>query len=201
MSKEFDLKFLGKDLSSSIVVFLVALPLCLGISLVSEAPLISGLIAGIVGGIAVGSISGSRLGVSGPAAGLAVIVADAIKDIGSFEVFVAAVVIAGVIQVILGYVGAGKVAFYFPSSVIKGMLAAIGISIILKQIPHAIGVDKDPSGDFKFFQTDGETTFSELLNFENYVPGALMVGLVCLAILILWESKWIKGNKILTDYR
>ncbi len=197
MSKEFDLKFLGKDLSSSIVVFLVALPLCLGISLVSEAPLISGLIAGIVGGIAVGSISGSRLGVSGPAAGLAVIVADAIKDIGSFEVFIAAVVIAGIIQVILGYVGAGKVAFYFPSSVIKGMLAAIGISIILKQIPHAIGVDKDPSGDFKFFQTDGETTFSELLNFENYVPGALMVGLVCLAILILWESKWIKGNKIL----
>ncbi|MFT5512223.1 MAG: MFS superfamily sulfate permease-like transporter [Bacteroidia bacterium] len=198
MSKEFDLKFLGKDLSSSIVVFLVALPLCLGISLVSEAPLISGLIAGIVGGIVVGSISGSRLGVSGPAAGLAVIVADSIKDIGSFEVFLAAVVIAGIIQVILGFAGAGKVAFYFPSSVIKGMLAAIGISIILKQIPHAIGVDKDPEGDFKFFQTDGETTFSELLNIENYVPGALIIGVICLIILIFWESKWIKGNKILS---
>ena len=197
MSKEFDFKFLGKDLSSSIVVFLVALPLCLGISLVSDAPLFSGLIAGIVGGVVVGSISGSRLGVSGPAAGLAVIVADAINDIGSFEVFIAAVVIAGIIQVILGYAGAGKVAFYFPSSVIKGMLAAIGISIILKQIPHAIGVDKDPNGDFKFFQSDGETTFSELLNIENYVPGALMVGAICLGILILWESKWIKGNKIL----
>mgnify|MGYP000928861853 FL=1 len=198
MSKEFDLKFLGKDFSASIVVFLVALPLCLGISLVSEAPLISGLIAGIVGGVVVGSISGSRLGVSGPAAGLAVIVADAIKDIGSFEVFIAAVVIAGVIQVVLGYIGAGKVAFYFPSSVIKGMLAAIGISIFLKQIPHAIGVDKDPNGDFKFFQSDGETTFSELLNFENYVPGALIIGVICLAILIFWESKWIKGNKVLS---
>lgn len=197
MSKEFELKFLGKDLSSSIVVFLVALPLCLGISLASDAPLISGVIAGIVGGIVVGSISGSRLGVSGPAAGLAVIVADAIKDIGSFEVFIAAVVIAGVIQVILGYIGAGKVAFYFPSSVIKGMLAAIGISIILKQIPHAIGIDKDPEGNFKFLQADGETTFSELLNFENYVPGALLVGAICLVILIFWESKWIKGNKVL----
>jgi len=197
MSKEFDFKFLGKDLSSSIVVFLVALPLCLGISLVSDAPLFSGLIAGIVGGVVVGFMSGSRLGVSGPAAGLAVIVAEAIKDIGSFEVFLAAVVIAGVIQVILGYIGAGKVAFYFPSSVIKGMLAAIGISIILKQIPHAIGVDKDPEGDFKFFQSDGETTFSELLNFENYAPGALMVGAICLVILIFWESKWVKGNKIL----
>ncbi len=198
MKSEFNLSFLGRDLSSSIVVFLVALPLCLGISLVSDAPLLSGIIAGIVGGIVVGSASGSRLGVSGPAAGLAVIVADAIHDIGSFEVFLAAVVLAGVIQIVLGFIGAGKVAFYFPSSVIKGMLAAIGISIFLKQIPHAIGVDKDPEGDFKFFQADGETTFSELLNFENYVPGALLVGLICLAILIFWETKFIKNNKVLS---
>jgi MFS superfamily sulfate permease-like transporter len=198
MSKEFDIKFIWKDLSSSIVVFLVALPLCLGISLASGAPLFSGLIAGIIGGIVVGSYSGSKLGVSGPAAGLAVIVADAIKDIGSFEVFIAAVVIAGIIQVLLGYAGAGKIAFYFPSSVIKGMLAAIGITIILKQIPHAIGVDKDPEGNFKFFQSDGETTFTELLNFENYVPGALLVGAICLVILVFWESKLIKGNKILS---
>ena len=198
MSKEFNSKYLIKDFSASIVVFLVALPLCLGISLVSEAPLLSGLIAGIIGGIVVGFLSGSKLGVSGPAAGLAVIVAEAITELGSFEIFLAAVVLGGVIQLILGLIGAGKVAFYFPSSVIKGMLAAIGISIFLKQIPHAVGIDSDPEGDDKFFQVDGETTFSELLNLENYVLGAMLVGVVCLAILLLWETKWIKSNKILS---
>lgn len=198
MAKEFNFKYLGKDFSAGIVVFLVALPLCLGISLVSEAPLLSGLIAGIVGGIVVGFSSGSQLGVSGPAAGLAVIVADAITELGTFEIFLSAVILGGAIQLVLGFVGAGKVAFYFPSSVIKGMLAAIGISIFLKQIPHAVGIDTDPEGDDKFLQVDGENTFTELLNIENYVLGALLVGIVCLGILLLWETKKVKSNKILS---
>ncbi|MBO6517927.1 MAG: SulP family inorganic anion transporter [Bacteroidia bacterium] len=197
MNKEFNTKFLGKDFSASIVVFLVALPLCLGIALASDAPPFAGLIAGIIGGVVVGLFSGSKLGVSGPAAGLAVIVANAIGQFDTYEMFLAAVVLGGLIQVVLGFIGAGKIAFYFPSSVIKGMLAAIGITIILKQIPHAIGVDKTPEGIFKFKQADGENTFSELLNFDNYVLGALVIGFICLGILILWDTKFIKQNKIL----
>ena len=197
MDKSYNKKFILNDISSSVVVFLVALPLCLGIALVSEAPLLSGLIAGIIGGIVVGYLSGSRLGVSGPAAGLAVIVADSIGELGTFEVFLAAVVVAGCIQLILGLIGAGKIAFYFPSSVIKGMLAAIGISIGLKQIPHAFGIDKDPIGDDEFIQYDGENTFTELLNIDHFVLGALIVGIVCLVLLILWESKRVKEHKIL----
>ncbi|MFT5884424.1 MAG: MFS superfamily sulfate permease-like transporter [Arcticibacterium sp.] len=198
MNKKFSLKFIGRDLSAGLVVFLVALPLCLGISLASEAPLFSGIIAGIIGGTIVGIISGSKLGVSGPAAGLAVIVASAIAEFQSFEVFLAAVVLAGVIQIALGLLGAGKIAFYFPSSVIKGMLAAIGITIVLKQIPHAFGVDKDPEGDFKFLQSDGENTFSELLHLDNFTEGALIIGVVCLALLILWDRSWVKNHKILS---
>ncbi len=197
MNKEFSFKFIGRDLSAGLVVFLVALPLCLGISLASEAPLFSGIIAGIVGGIMVGIISGSKLGVSGPAAGLAVIVAGAIAEFPSFEIFLSAVVLAGLIQIALGLMGAGKIAFYFPSSVIKGMLAAIGITIILKQIPHAFGVDKDPEGDFKFLQSDGENTFSELLNLNNFTEGALIIGIICLLLLILWDRSWVKSNKVL----
>ena len=128
-----------KDLSAGVVVFLVALPLCLGIALASGAPLFAGVIAGICGGIVVGVISKSNLGVSGPAAGLTVIVLNAIAEIGVYESFLLAVVISGVVQIILGIIGAGKIAFYFPSSVIKGMLSAIGIIIILKQIPHVFG--------------------------------------------------------------
>lgn len=198
MSKESSFKYIGKDLSAGLVVFLVALPLCLGISLASEAPLFSGIIAGIVGGIVVGVMSGSKLGVSGPAAGLAVIVATAINDFATYEMFLAAVVIGGILQIGLGFVGAGKIAFYFPSSVIKGMLAAIGITIILKQIPHAFGVDKDPEGDFEFLQPDGENTISELFNLGNYIGGALLIGMVCLVLLILWDQKFIKSNKILS---
>ncbi|MGR3809927.1 SulP family inorganic anion transporter [Jiulongibacter sp. NS-SX5] len=197
MTKEFTFKHIGKDFSAGVVVFLVALPLCLGISLASDAPLFSGIIAGIVGGIVVGLISGSRLGVSGPAAGLAVIVANAIGSFPSYELFLAAVVLGGAIQLVLGFIGAGKIAFYFPSSVIKGMLAAIGLTIILKQIPHAFGIDRDPEGDFKFLQSDGENTFSELLNLNNFTEGALLIGLICLGILILWERKFIKENKVL----
>ena len=142
-NKEFSFKYLQNDLPAGLVVFLVALPLCLGIALASGAPLFSGIIAGIVGGIVVAFASGSSLSVSGPAAGLTVIVLNAITQLGSYEIFLLAVVLAGLIQIALGYLKAGAIAYYFPSSVIKGMLAAIGIILILRQIPHALGYDKD----------------------------------------------------------
>ena len=152
-NKKFNfLANLKYDIPASIVVFLVAMPLCLGIALASGAPLFSGIIGGIIGGIVVGSFSGSALGVSGPAAGLAVIVLNAITDLGGFEVFLVAVIIAGIIQLIMGYIRAGIIAYYFPSSVIHGMLAGIGILIILKQIPHALGYDKEPEGNQSFQQ-------------------------------------------------
>ena len=162
MKKHFDFSNFKNDIPASIVVFLVAVPLCLGIALASGAPLFSGIIAGIVGGIVVGFISDSPLGVSGPAAGLAVIVLSAIQELGDYRVFLVAVVLAGVIQIILGILKAGVIGYYFPSSVIKGMLSGIGIIIILKQIPHAFGYDKNPEGDLGFIQTDGHNTFSEL---------------------------------------
>lgn len=182
-------KHLKKDLPASIVVFFVALPLCLGIALASGAPLFSGLIAGIVGGIIVGSISGSSLGVSGPAAGLAVIVLNAISSLGSFEIFLLAVVIGGAIQILLGFLKAGVIGYYFPSAVIKGMLAGIGIIIFLKQIPHAFGYDKDYEGDLDFWQFDGENTFSALFSMLDFIsPGAILVTTVSLVILLLWEK-------------
>ena len=186
-----------QDLPASIVVFFVAVPLCLGIALASGAPLISGLIAGIVGGILVGAISGSPLGVSGPAAGLAVIVLSAITDLGAFETFLVAVVLAGLIQIALGLMGAGILGYFFPSSVIKGMLAGIGVLIGLKQIPHAVGHDSDPEGDFKYAQSDGDTTFGALQSMlDDITPGAVIVSATCLAILILWESVLSKRAKI-----
>jgi len=189
-------KTLKYDLPASLVVFLVALPLCLGIALASGAPLVSGLIAGIVGGIVVGALSGSPLGVSGPAAGLAVIVLTAIQDLGAFDVFLVAVILAGLIQIVLGFIKAGTVAYYFPSSVISGMLAGIGIIIFLKQIPHAFGYDGDPLGELSFRQPDGETTFSELLVvLDSISPGPLIIAAVSLAILLLWESRWFKRRK------
>jgi MFS superfamily sulfate permease-like transporter len=191
------LKNFGSDIPASIIVFLVAMPLCLGIALASGAPLFSGLIAGMIGGIVVGFFSGSPLGVSGPAAGLAVIVFDAIIDLGAFEIFLVAVVLAGVIQVILGFLKAGVIAYYFPSSVIHGMLAGIGILIFMKQLPHAVGYDADPEGDFAFSQIDGQNTFSELLNMFNYIsPGVVLVSTISLAILILWEMPFMKRIKI-----
>ncbi|MDQ3100493.1 MAG: SulP family inorganic anion transporter, partial [Bacteroidota bacterium] len=135
-----------QDLPASLVVFLVAVPLCLGIALASGAPPIAGLIAGVIGGIVVGGASGSQLGVSGPAAGLAVIVAGSIGLLG-LPAFLLAVVLAGAMQLVLGLLGAGVIAYYFPNSVVKGMLSGIGIIIILKQIPHAFGYDKDYVGD------------------------------------------------------
>lgn len=184
---------LKNDLPAGIVVFLVAMPLCLGIALASGAPLFSGIIAGIVGGVVVSLISGSPLGVSGPAAGLAVIVLQAIQDLGSFELFLVAVVIAGFFQIILGILKFGVIGYYFPNSVIKGMLAGIGIIIILKQIPHALGYDKDPSGDWSFFQTDGHTTLSELgFMLDNINWGAVIISCLAMGILILWDRPFMK---------
>ena len=196
--KYFNFKHIKSDIPSGLVVFLVALPLCLGVALASGAPLISGVIAGIVGGVVVGSLSGSQLGVSGPAAGLTVIVLNSITEIGAYDSFLLAVVLAGVFQVILGFMKAGVIGYYFPSSVIKGMLTAIGIIIILKQIPHAMGIDLDFEGDEGFFQKDGENTFTELLRVtELFNEGALVIGLLSLGIMILWERPLIKRNKVL----
>jgi SulP family sulfate permease len=191
-------KHIKNDLPASIVVFFVAVPLCLGIALASGAPLFAGIIAGIVGGIVVGIASGSPLGVSGPAAGLAVIVLTSIATLGgSYEAFLTAVVIAGVIQLALGYAKAGFIAYFFPGSVIKGMLTGIGLLIILKQIPHALGWDKDVEGDDAFLQADGQNTFSEIARaFEFITPGALLIAGVSLAILILWDTVLTKKHKI-----
>ena len=191
-------KHIKNDLPASIVVFFVAVPLCLGIALASGAPLFSGIIAGIVGGIVVGFASDSTLGVSGPAAGLAVIVLTAIGTLGgSYQAFLTAVVIAGVLQLLLGFAKAGFIAYFFPSSVIKGMLTGIGLLIILKQIPHAIGWDKDAIGDDAFNQADGQNTFSEISKaFEFITPGALVIAVISLLILILWDTVLTKKHKI-----
>jgi len=190
-------KYIKNDLPASIVVFFVALPLCLGIALASGAPLFSGLIAGIVGGIVVGALSGSQIGVSGPAAGLAAIVLTAIGTLGGYQNFLVAVVLGGVIQLVFGFLKAGIIAYYFPSSVIKGMLTGIGIIIILKQIPHFFGYDADPEGDWAFFQVDGENTFSEIINSINFIsPGATIIAVIALAILILWSQVLTKKAKI-----
>ncbi|MGB0850059.1 MAG: SulP family inorganic anion transporter [Bacteroidia bacterium] len=200
------------DLPAGLVVFLVAVPLCLGIAAVSGVPAFSGLIAGIVGGIVVASLSGSTLGVSGPAAGLAVIVYDSLEEMKeivgdsvassevfteAFKMFLLAIVIAGVIQIIAGYFKGGIIGYYFPSSVIKGMLAGIGLTIFLKEVPHLVGYDSDIEGDFSFFQIDGENTFTEIINaFGNPDIGAAIIGVIGLIILVLWEQPFIKKIKI-----
>jgi MFS superfamily sulfate permease-like transporter len=167
----------------------VALPLCLGIALASGAPLFSGIISGVVGGIVVGYLSQSHLSVSGPAAGLTAIVLTAITDLGSFNAFLLAVLIAGIIQLILGFVKAGTISNYFPNNVIEGMLAGIGVIIILKQIPHAFGYDPDFEGDESFFQPDGQNTFSEIFHvFDHVQIGSIVIALISLAILILWNK-------------
>lgn len=187
---------LKADLPASIVVFLVAVPLCLGIALASGAPMFSGIIAGVVGGIVVGALSGSQLGVSGPAAGLAVIVFAAIATLGSFETFLLAVVIAGLLQLAMGFARAGVIGYYFPSSVIKGMLTGIGLTIILKQLPHAVGYDADPEGNLDFAQADGENTFSAIGQMFSFLqPGALVVAIVSLGLLVLWERPFVKRFK------
>ena len=187
----------SQDLPAGLVVFLVALPLCLGIALASGAPLFSGVIAGIVGGLIVGALSGSQLGVSGPAAGLAVIVLVGIQDLG-FEVFLLAVLIGGAVQLLSGFLNAGIIGYYFPSSVIKGMLAGIGVLLILKQIPHALGYDRDPEGDWSFLQTDGHNTLSEIYYSLVYnSPGAIIITALSLGVLILWGRKFIQSKPML----
>lgn len=187
-----------QDLPASIVVFLVALPLCLGVALASGAPLLSGVIAGIIGGVVVGAISASNISVSGPAAGLTAIVVSAITQLQSFEIFLVAVVIAGILQFIGGIVKWGFIADYIPSNVIKGLLAAIGIILILKQIPHAVGFDNDPENDFSFWQLDGENTFSELLNIFNYFSwGAIIISALSLLVMVYWDKTSMKKIKFL----
>ncbi|HNG91616.1 MAG TPA: SulP family inorganic anion transporter [Acidobacteriota bacterium] len=188
------------DLSGGLVVFLVALPLCLGIALASGAPLFSGVIAGIVGGLVVGALSGSEISVSGPAAGLAVMVAGGIKSSGSFKAFLAVVVLSGILQIIFGLFRGGRIGDYVPTSVIKGMLAAIGIVIILKQIPHALGQDKDYIGDFGFLQGVGNdnTLFAIVQAILTWNPEAVVIALISLAILLLWERPFLKQNRILS---
>lgn len=208
------LSHIKTDLPAGLVVFLVAVPLCLGIAAVSGVPAFSGLIAGIIGGILVGILSGSPLGVSGPAAGLAVIIFSAIEEFKqqvssevaaeaifneAFQAFLLAVVIAGVFQLIAGFINGGIIGYYFPSSVIKGMLAGIGITIFLKEIPHALGYDKDLEGDFQFFQLDGENTFSEIFNaLGNPDLGATLIAALGLAILIFWQQGFMQRLKIFT---
>ena len=186
-------KHLNRDIPAGLVVFLVALPLCLGIALASGAPFFSGMIAGIVGGIVIGVISDAQLSVSGPAAGLTAVVVVSLSKLGSFEAFLLAVVLAGIGQILLGVAKAGRIAEYFPSNVIKGMLTAIGIIIILKQIPHAFGYDKDSEGDFDFLQADNENTFSELLRpLEHIDVSATLLCAISLIIIILWNVPKIK---------
>ncbi|HTG65365.1 MAG TPA: SulP family inorganic anion transporter [Flavobacterium sp.] len=180
---------LKTDFSSGLVVFLIALPLCLGIAMASGAPLFSGIIAGVVGGIVVGYLSQSHISVSGPAAGLTAIVLTAITDLGSFDIFLTAVFIAGLIQLTLGFIKAGSISNYFPTNVIEGMLGGIGIIIILKQLPHAFGYDSDFEGDQSFSQIDGDNTISSLFQvFNHFQLGAIIVTLVSLAILISWDK-------------
>lgn len=201
-------KNLSNDLPAGLVVFLVAVPLCLGIALASGAPLFSGIIAGIVGGIVVGAISHSKIGVSGPAAGLAVIVYDSIRQFGEtpdggfsmeqgFPLFLAALVLGGFIQMLLAFIKAGIIGYFFPNSVIKGMLTAIGIIIILKQIPHALGHDVIAEGFDGFWQADGENTFTEVMvAIGDINPVAVIITVISLAILILWEQNFMKKYRI-----
>lgn len=180
---------LKADFASGLVVFLVALPLCLGIALASGAPLFSGIISGVVGGIVVGYLSQSHLSVSGPAAGLTAIVLTAITDLGAFNVFLTAVFIAGILQLLLGFIKAGTISNYFPTNVIEGMLGGIGVIIFLKQLPHAFGYDKDYEGDFAFLQPDGENTFSELFQVIGHIQlGSVIITAVSLFILIMWNK-------------
>jgi len=171
-SQGLTFKYLKDDLPAGLVVFLVALPLCLGIALASGAPLFSGIIAGIIGGIVVAFASGSSLSVSGPAAGLTVIVLNGITQLGGYDIFLVAVVIAGLLQILLGYLKAGTIGYYFPSSVIKGMLAAIGIILIIKQAPIAIGYN-------------AASTIS-------YQVGSIIIAAISMAIILFWEIPALK---------
>ncbi len=184
---------IGQDAPAGLVVFLVALPLCLGISLASGAPLLSGVIAGIVGGVLISWLSGSAVSVSGPAAGLTTIVLSGIATLGSFPAMAAATAVAGVMQIIMGVARGGIIALYFPAAVIRGMLAAIGLILIMKQIPHFLGADSDFFEDLNFSQVDGYNTFSAIgAAFRSLSPGSVLVGVVSLGLMLLWETQAIR---------
>ena len=189
---------LAKDLPAGLVVFLVALPLCLGISLASNAPLAAGIIAGIVGGLVVGVLSGSSTSVTGPAAGLTAVVTTQIAELGSFQAFLVAVIVAGALQIVFGILKGGFLSSFFPSSVVKGLLAAIGIIIILKQLPHLVGYDANPVGDTDFCQTNQKNTFTELpAALQMFVPGAAVIGLLSLGLLVVWgKVSWLQKSPI-----
>lgn len=181
---------LRHDLPAGLVVFLVALPLCLGIALASGVSLFSGMITGIIGGLVVGFLSGSQLSVSGPAAGLTVIILSALETLPSFEVFLAAVVFAGVIQLVLGFMRAGLIGYYFPTTVIKGMLAAIGLLLIFKQIPHLVGVDDEAFGLLSFKTVEGENTITLFIrSLSEFDRGALIIGVTAIVVMKLWDTK------------
>ncbi len=183
------------DIPAGLVVFLVALPLCLGISLASGAPFFSGIIAGIVGGIVIGSLSNSNLSVSGPAAGMAALVLASITNIGDFRLFLCAVVIAGIIQLLMGLAKLGGIANYFPSSVVKGMLTSIGILIIAKQIPHAFGYDRDEKGHLTQLFPFGDEDWHDLLKpFQHIDLGVFIICLLSIFIMLLWERPFIKKH-------
>ena len=178
---------LRDDVLAGIVVFLVALPLCIGIALASNAPPLAGIVAGIVAGLIVGPLSNAQVTISGPAAGLTAVVAAEIAAIGTFEGLLVAVALAGVIQIVLGIIRGGFIKSFVPSSVVRGLLSAIGVILILKQIPHLFGHDTDPEGEMSFFQPDKQNTFSELLEvLSDLHQGAIVVGFVSLAIIYFW---------------
>ncbi len=183
------MKFSGSDLKASVVVFLVALPLCLGIALASNAPLSAGILAGIIGGVVIGLLGGSDVSVSGPAAGLTVIVAGAIAQLGGYAPFATAVALAGVLQLAMGFLKAGELGNFFPASVIKGMLAAIGLILILKQIPHAVGWDADYMGDESFGNIEGQNTFSDILQGWNRLHyGATILSILSIMLMLFWDK-------------
>lgn len=186
-------RHLKHDIPAGLVVFLVALPLCLGIALASGAPLFSGLIAGLIGGLVVSWGSGSQLSVSGPAAGLTVIVLNAIEQLGDYRAFILSVVLAGFLQLILGYLRAGIVGAFFPSAVIKGMLVAIGLILIIKQLPHAVGYHKGFEGDESYMNETAASSFQELIDaFSFLTMGSVIIAVVSLLILLVWELPWLK---------
>src|SRR5262249_20668115 len=190
---------LRQDLSAGLVVFLVALPLCLGVALASNTPLLAGIIAGMIGGCVVGLLSDSPVSVSGPAAGLAVIVATSIDTLESYEAFLAAVVLAGLMQIVLGVIRAGAIGDYVPNAVIKGMLAGIGLVIVLKQIPHALGYDLSWIGDLRFQEAnDGNTLSSLSAAASSMLLGALVVSVCSLVLLILWDRLASRGVPFFT---
>lgn len=192
-----NLSIVVRDLRAGLVLFLITLPLCLGIALASNAPLMSGIVTGVVGGILVGLLSGSHTSVSGPAAGLAAVVVTQVKTLGSYERFLAALILAGVLQIALGALRAGFIKFYFPTSVIKGLLTAIGVLLVLKQLPHVIGRDPDPIGDMSFRQPDGLNTFTELVHSIAAIqPSAALIGVASLVLLIVWDRSRLRASPV-----